>query len=243
MTNSGNGNKKWYFVAGGIIAGLVAFLNGVFDLGDHIFGGSSADAEAPAASPTAPGTAVASSSGVSSAQPDEPAMPTKPVAAGTAERQPETTPVSQARRSGPAWYDLTAYEAVSFGNGHSSVSSITIGNTSFPNSIKGYYQSSASDPNDRRTWLTAGACDQLSVWVGKDAASSGKGGTGHFSVQAEAAEIAGADATLQDQPQQLVVDIAGVSRLTLFDTKASQDANNAWGSPKVRCTAPPGKPH
>ncbi|MEU8632784.1 NPCBM/NEW2 domain-containing protein [Amycolatopsis sp. NPDC048633] len=243
MTNSGNGSKKWYFVLGGIIASLVAFLNGVFDLGDHIFGDSSADAEAPAASSAAPGTAVASSSVVSSAQPDEPVASTKPISAGTVEQQPETSPASHARRSGPAWYNLTAYKAVSFGNGHSSVPSITIGNSSFPNSIKGYYQSSASDPNDRRTWLTAGSCDQLSVWVGKDAASSGKGGTGHFSVQAEAAEIAGADATLQDPPQQLVVNIAGVSRLTLFDTKASQDANNAWGSPKVRCTAPPGEPH
>jgi hypothetical protein len=146
-----------------------------------------------------------------------------------------------AQRLGPVWYDLTSYEPVSFGNGHSSVNSITIGTKSFPNSIRGYYQSSNADPNDRRTWLAAGACDQLSVWVGKDSQSSGNDGTGHFSVRAENSEIASADATLTSPPQELAVDITGVSRLTLLDTKASQDANNAWGSPKVHCTAPPGK--
>ncbi|WP_410645307.1 NPCBM/NEW2 domain-containing protein [Amycolatopsis sp. lyj-346] len=240
MTDSGSGHKKWYFVIGGAIAAFVAFLNSVFDLGDHIFGDGGTDVASSASA--APGTPTPPGTGVVSALPDQPAESTDPVPAGTVARRSETaTAASQVGRSGPAWYDLTAYEAVSFGNGHTSVASITIGTTSFPNSIRGYYQSSASDPNDRRTWLTAGACDRLSVWVGKDAASSGTGGTGHFSVQAEGAEVAGADATLTDPPRHLDVDISGVSRLTLLDTKASRDANNAWGSPKVHCTAPPGK--
>jgi hypothetical protein len=219
----------------------MAFLNDVLGVSDHLFGDNAADAAATATAapgnPATPGTGVKSTSSV------QPAESTEPAPASTMVRRPETsaTQMLPAPRSGPAWYDLTAYEAVAFGNGHSSVSSITIGTTSYPNSIRGYYQSSASDPNDRRTWLTAGACDRLSVWVGKDASSSGNGGTGHFSVQAENAEITGADATLNVPPQHLDVDITGVSRLTLLDTKASQDANNAWGSPKVHCTAPPGK--
>jgi hypothetical protein len=244
VTNSGSGRKKWYVVAAVFIAGVVTFANDLLDLGDHVFGSNGADAAAP--SRTVPGAPPVLAGDGSSAPPEQPSAPTGSVAAGTVARRPDSSApaaASPARRSGPAWYDLIAYEAVSFGNGHSSVPSITIGTSSYPNSIRGYYQSSASDPNDRRTWATAGACDRLSVWVGKDAASSGTGGSGHFSVQAEGAEIAGADATLNDPPQHMDVDITGVSRLTLLDTKASQDANNAWGSPKVRCTAPPGKAH
>jgi hypothetical protein len=37
------------------------------------------------------------------------------------------------------------------------------------------------------------------------------------------------------------LDITGVSRLTLFDTRTRQDADNAWGNPRVYCTAPPGR--
>jgi hypothetical protein len=238
VTDSGSGKTKWYVAGAVLIAGVVGFANDAFDLKDHLFGGGDTDAVAPATTAAGvPTTPVGRGSPANEEQPAEPA------ATGPLAERPETAApaASPARRTGPAWYDLTAYSPVSFGNGHSSVPSITIGTTAYPNSIRGYYQSSASDPNDRRTWLTAGACDQLSVWVGKDAGSSGDGGTGHFSVQNDGAEIAGADATLNDPPQQLVVDIAGVSRLTLLDTKASQDANNAWGSPKVRCTAPPGK--
>jgi hypothetical protein len=242
VTNSGSGRNKWYVVVAVFLAGVVTFANDLIDLGDHVFGNDDADAAAP--SRTAPGAPPVSAGGGSSTLPEPPSAPTSSVAVGTVVRRPESSaPVapSPVRRSGPAWYDLIAFEAVSFGNGHSSVSSITIGTSSYPNSIRGYYQSSASDPNDRRTWATAGACDRLSVWVGKDATSAGTGGSGHFGVQAEGAEIAGADATLNDPPQHLDVDITGVSRLTLLDTKASRDANNAWGSPKVHCTAPPGK--
>ncbi|WP_245982811.1 NPCBM/NEW2 domain-containing protein [Lentzea flaviverrucosa] len=140
-------------------------------------------------------------------------------------------------------YELTAYEPVSFGNGHSSVNSISIGTgpDPFPSSIKGYYSSSASDPNNRRTWLTGGKCTRLTVWVGKDAASSKTGGTGRFAVKAEDVEIASRQATITDAPQQIDVDITSVIRLTLLDTRSGQDANNAWGTPQVQCTSPPGK--
>lgn len=238
MTESGSGSKskkKWYFAAAAAVAAVVTFLNGVFDLGDHVFGHGTDQAPAAAAGPSSSSTTPGEDAAPASSTSASPTPATKAKAGTTA-----AAPVS-AQRSGPAWYDLTGYEAVSFGNGHSSVSSITIGNRAFPNSIKGYYPSSSASPNNRRTWLTAGTCDQLSVWVGKDAASSSTTGTGHFSVRAEDSEIAGADATITTQPQELTVDIAGVSRLTLLDTKANQDANNAWGSPKVHCTAPPGK--
>jgi len=79
------------------------------------------------------------------------------------------------------------------------------------------------------------------VWVGKDAASTKSAGTGRFVVSAEDVEKSAAQASMSDSPQHLEVDITGVVRLTLFDTRGGQDANNAWGSPRVHCSAPPGK--
>jgi transcriptional regulator with XRE-family HTH domain len=108
---------------------------------------------------------------------------------------------------------------------------------------KSEYGAMAADPNNRRTWLAAGKCSRLSVWVGKDAASSSTAGAGRFVVKAEDVETASADATITDSPQHIDIDITGVVRLTLFDTRASRDANNAWGSPLVYCTAPPGNEH
>lgn len=140
-------------------------------------------------------------------------------------------------------YDLIAYTPVEFGNGHSSVNEISIGNepNPFPSSIKGYYSSSAADPNNRRTWLTGGKCTRLTVSVGKDTASPKSGGTGRFSVKADDVEIAFKEAAIGDTPQRIDLDITGVSRLTLFDTRGGQDAYNAWGTPQVHCSAPPGK--
>ncbi|MFC0113266.1 NPCBM/NEW2 domain-containing protein [Kibdelosporangium aridum] len=139
------------------------------------------------------------------------------------------------------WYDLTGYVPTSFGNGHYSVGEIRIGTKSFPNSIRGSYTSTASDPNNSRTWTVAGNCTQLSVWVGKDADSRETAGTGRFIVKAEDVEITSAEAVMTDPAKEISIGISGVVRLTLFDTRGGRDANNAWGSPRVYCTAPPGK--
>jgi hypothetical protein len=248
MTDStGGGKKKWFIALGGLVVAAVAFLanlDSTVNLIGRVFGSSHDDGTAAATARPVPGpSAIAEVSGTAGSTKEATAGPTESIAAGTVARRPQTPVSTPSPRTLEGWYDLTAYEAVSFGNGHSSVNSITIGATSYPNSIRGYYQSSAADPNNRRTWLTAGKCTRLSVWVGKDAASSSTTGTGRFVVKAEDVETASADATIADSPQHIDIDITGVVRLTLFDTRGSRDANNAWGSPRVYCTAPPGNEH
>jgi hypothetical protein len=134
---------------------------------------------------------------------------------------------------------------VANGNGHKSVDSITIGAgteaDSCPSSIRGEYPSSVSNPNNRRTWLVGGKCRWLSVWVGKDQASPKDGGTGRFIIKNGDMQLRTAEVTIDDAPQHLEVDITGVSRLTLLDTRNGQDADNAWGTPRVLCTEPPGE--
>lgn len=153
----------------------------------------------------------------------------------------QSTPIDSATPMAPSWYNLTSYEPVASGNGLTSVNSITIGGIDYPSSIRGDYGSSLSAPNNRRTWLTKAKCSRLSVWVGKDAASSQTPGTGRFIVQAEGAEVASDQATITDPARHIDIPITGVVRLTLLDTRNSSDAYNAWGTPQVYCTTPPGQ--
>lgn len=173
---------------------------------------------------------------------DQPATIAEPATTTTTKAAPPPATRNTPRPAGGV-YDLIAYTPVEFGNGHSSVNEISIGNepNPFPSSIKGYYSSSAADPNNRRTWLTGGKCTKLTVSVGKDTASPKSGGTGRFSVKADDVEIAFKEAAIGDTPQRIDLDITGVSRLTLFDTRGGQDAYNAWGTPQVHCSVPPGK--
>jgi len=79
------------------------------------------------------------------------------------------------------------------------------------------------------------------VWVGKDAASSLPEGTGQFVVKADDLEIISRQAGVGDAPQHVEVDISTIARLTLLDVRANRDADNAWGTPRAYCTAPPGR--
>jgi NPCBM/NEW2 domain-containing protein len=161
---------------------------------------------------------------------------------GSASPSPSPSPDTTATTgSTEGWYELTAYRSVAFGNGHDSVDSITIGTESYPSSIRGTYPSSAANQNNFRTWLVGGKCTQLSVWVGKDQASPRSAGTGRFIVKNGDLEMRTAEASMDDAPQHLEVDITGVSRLTLLDTRQRLDADNAWGNPRVQCTEPPGE--
>ncbi|MFD5830369.1 NPCBM/NEW2 domain-containing protein [Lentzea sp. NPDC060358] len=162
---------------------------------------------------------------------------------------PPTTPAEVAAvtsgpvRSGEGWYDLTLHQPVESAEGQEIVPSITIGvgRDPFPNSIRGFQTSSAGQPRNSSTWATAGRCTRLSVWVGKDAASSESAGAGQFVVKADDQEITTRQASVSDAPQHLEVDISTVGRLTLLDVRANKDADNAWGTPRAYCTAPPGK--
>ncbi|MDX3661476.1 NPCBM/NEW2 domain-containing protein [Streptomyces sp. ID05-26A] len=161
--------------------------------------------------------------------------------------EPPVLPTTPALAAPPPpeenWYDLTTYETVETGGGHESVPSIGIGvgKEPFARGIRGGAVSSAAQPNNRATWVTAGKCTRLSVWVGKDAASSGQDGVGQFVVRADDKEAATRQAGIADAPQHVEVDLSDVDRLTLMDVRGSRDAANAWGTPRVFCTAPPGK--
>jgi NPCBM/NEW2 domain-containing protein len=188
--------------------------------------------------------AVASPPPVGEGDSSVPATPTASASSQIRESNPDagspsTTPLGTPENT-QNWYELTAYRAVAWGNGHTSVDSIMIGTTSYPSSIRGSYSSSTSDPNNFRTWLVGGRCSKLSVWVGKDQASPKTAGTGRFIVKSGERQIRAAAATFTDPPEHLQVDLTGVSRLTLLDTRKSRDADNAWGSPQVFCSEPPG---
>ncbi|WP_278262231.1 NPCBM/NEW2 domain-containing protein [Nocardia sp. AG03] len=171
---------------------------------------------------------------------EERALPSAPSVATT------SVPVtSMATSAMPAptvgWYDLTAYRAVSWNNGFDPVDPVRIGAASFPASIVGFYPSTSSDPMDRAIWTVGGKCDRFSVWIGKDADSSSSDGVGRFVVQTDDREAFAAEMSMADAAREVALDITGAIRLTLLDTRRSQDAKNAWGQPRVHCTEPPGR--
>ncbi|WP_235921718.1 NPCBM/NEW2 domain-containing protein [Lentzea tibetensis] len=223
------------FKAGGVLLIVASLVVGVFVVGTPL---------GDAASGRSGGT-TASSAPDSSQQPTTTVTTTaEPISSSTSTLGTTQSAAGQptSKASGPTWYVLTAHQPVAFGNGHNSVNTITIGAQSYPDSIRATYPSSAADPNNRRTWLTGGNCTKLSAWVGKDAGSPRTSGTGRFVVQAEEAEMAAVEATISTPAQHMDVDITGVVRLTLFDTRGgSADAYNAWGTPRVFCSTPPGK--
>jgi hypothetical protein len=204
-------------------AGLLGYTK-FANRGNDVQASSPPAGQAHASVSVTPGGSLSPDAGESSPDAGETSATTQPVPGST-----------------EGWFELTAYRAVAFGNGHGSVDSITIGTESYPSSIRGYYSSSASDQNNFRTWLVGGKCSQLSVWVGKDQASPKSAGTGRFIVKNGDIEIRTAEATMNDAPEHLEVDITGVSRLTLLDTRRRLDADNAWGNPRVLCTEPPGE--
>ncbi|GAB3464484.1 NPCBM/NEW2 domain-containing protein [Actinophytocola sediminis] len=242
----GKKNKKWYIALVAVAATLLTFfanVDGTIGFFSRIFSTN----EAGAAGSTGDGGVDFTTSAPSETTPVQAAEPTivkddQTTAAPTTTERGTTQP-QPAPRTTEGWFELTAYRSVAFGNGHDSVNTINIGTGAkpFPDSIRGSYSSSASSPDNNRTWLVGGHCTRLSVWVGKDAASSHTAGIGRFIIKAEDIEIHAVEATITDAPVHIDLDITGVVRLTLFDTRAGQDANNAWGSPRVHCTEPPGE--
>lgn len=237
--------KKWYITAGTVVAVLLAFLanmDGTINFFDRLLGADeptvtgSAGGSETSTTPTLSETTSASTTAPTTVEDSQSTSVSTSTHRGSTDSQ--ATP-----RTTAGWFDLTAYRPVAFGNGHDSVNSINIGTgvDPYPNSIQGYYSSSASDPNNRRTWQVGGHCTRFSAWVGKDASSSHTAGTGRFIIKAEDIEIHSAEATITDAPVPIELDITGIIRLTLLDTRTGQDANNAWGTPRVYCTAPPGE--
>lgn len=205
-----------------VISGLVAFLANWTTL----TGNTSAGEESGV-----PPTTLVSNEATTS-----PATTGRTTPPGGSDREP----TSQAAR-GPNWYDLAEIRYVATGGGISSPGAIRIGKgEEFPNSFRGRSSSSVSSRNNSRTWLLGGMCSEIEVWVGKDAASPYDAGVGRFYVQGDGGdELGSAEATITDEPKRIRVSVAGVSRLTLLDTRNNSDAFNAWGRPRVFCDRAP----
>ncbi|WP_282784399.1 MULTISPECIES: NPCBM/NEW2 domain-containing protein [unclassified Nocardia] len=165
------------------------------------------------------------------------AEPITPTAAVTTTR----ASVTSTTPAGERWYNLVEYRSVVWNNGFDTVDPVQIGTESFPGSIVGYYPSSLSDAMNKAIWVLGGNCSKLSVWIGKDAASPYSAGAGRFVVRGDDADLFTGEKGMSDPAEEVSVDLTGVVRLTLLDTRRSQDAKNAWGTPRVYCSAPPGK--
>lgn len=165
--------------------------------------------------------------------------PTPAIAASaTSAAGPAPASSTPPRAQTPISYDLTKLRSVVWNNGFGNIDPVRIGATSFPASIIGTYESGSSDPNDKAVWAIAGQCTAFDASVGKDTDSSG-GGTGHFVVLGDDRELFSVDVGPNDPAADIHVDITGVIRLTLFDTRSRQDAHNAWGRPRVSCSTRP----
>lgn len=142
----------------------------------------------------------------------------------------------------PISYDLTKLRSVVWNNGFDPVDPVRIGTGTYPAGIVGSYQSSSSDQNDKAVWAIAGQCTAFDTSVGKNTDSSG-GGTGHFVVLGDDRELFSVDVGPNDPAADVHVDITGIIRLTLLDTRHGQDATNAWGRPRILCAGSPGPAH
>ncbi|MEU8897055.1 NPCBM/NEW2 domain-containing protein [Nocardia sp. NPDC048505] len=152
---------------------------------------------------------------------------------------PPTTTAARTTAPAPIWYDLTRLRAVVWNNGFDPIDPVRIGAASFPAGIVGGYQSSATDQNNKAVWAIGGKCTRFEAAVGKNTDSSG-GGTGRFVVIGDERELFSAEVGPNDPPTEIQIDITGVIRLTLYDTRRLSDATNAWGRPRVSCATSPG---
>ncbi|APA99952.1 NPCBM/NEW2 domain-containing protein [Nocardia seriolae] len=171
-----------------------------------------------------------------------------PEAGKTESRQPvsevvpstTTSAVTTTRNpTAPIWYNLSKLSAVIWNNGFTPFDPVRIGAAPYPAGIVGGYQSSATDQNDKAVWAIGGQCTAFEASVGKNTDSAG-GGTGQFVVIGDDRELYSTAVGPNDPAVDVHVDISGVIRLTLYDTRHLQDATNAWGRPRVLCGSSPG---
>ncbi|MGX1762654.1 NPCBM/NEW2 domain-containing protein [Streptomyces lydicus] len=153
---------------------------------------------------------------------------------------PTASPRATDPPRGPRAYNLANTRSAVWNNGFDVVSEARIGAQRFPASIIGSYQSSATDQNNKATWALARACTQLDVAIGKNADSVSSTGTGRFVILGDGRELINEEVTAADPPRLIRVDISGVMRLTLLDTRQLSDATNVWGTPSVYCQSNPG---
>ncbi|WP_157514339.1 NPCBM/NEW2 domain-containing protein [Nocardia concava] len=152
------------------------------------------------------------------------------------------TSIVAPRVSGPIWYKLTQLRAVTWNNGFDLVDPVRIGAESFPASIVGNYQSSASDQNNKAVWAIGGQCSEFKAWIGKNTDSGNSGiGSGRFVILGDGGRELYSETRGPTDPALLVdINIAGVTRLTIYDTRGGQDMANAWGSLQILCAGSPG---
>ncbi|MBH0781395.1 NPCBM/NEW2 domain-containing protein [Nocardia bovistercoris] len=217
----------------------LANIDGAWSFIDRITGDDSGGATQIARTPALPPATTTTTTATTTSGTPTSTSTTSTTGASTSPSSTRTT--SAEPRTADGWYDLVEYQSVSWNNGFDPVDPIRIGAASFPSSIVGYYPSSSSDPMNKATWTIGGGCDRFSAWIGKDSESSSSAGVGRFVIKTDDREIYTAEMAMNDGAREVDLDISGAVRLTLLDTRRSQDAKNAWGRPRVHCATAPGR--
>lgn len=156
---------------------------------------------------------------------------------GSGEEDPST-----GNTHGPGkWLSLLDVKPTVWRNGFDSYEELTIKNSTFPRSIKGWYSTGKQfgDPNNAQ-WALKGKCTKLEVWVGQDADSPGHVGSSQFFVTLDGKVKAKRKAQYSDEAQKIELDLTGVTRMTFQDERTNHTgSNNVWGSPRVFCSENP----
>jgi len=122
-------------------------------------------------------------------------------------------------------------------NGFRGPKQLTIKTTQFPNSLQG---TQFNNVPDEATYGLGGACTEFKVSVGLDAQSPQVGGAIVFQVYLDDVVKATATRGPYDEPQVLTLDVTGVARMKIVDTRPTyKDAFTVWGSPVLTCNRNP----
>lgn len=156
---------------------------------------------------------------------------------GSGEEEPST----EAADGSGTWISILDMKAASWSNGFDQEDELTIKNTAFPRSIRGWYSTGKKfgDP-DNAQWALKGKCTKLEVWVGQDADSPGHVGPSQFTVTLDGKIAAEREANYLDEAQKIELDLTGVTRMTFQDERTNTTgAFNVWGSPRLLCSENP----
>lgn len=145
--------------------------------------------------------------------------------------------------SGPGWYWLSDMRPTSSANGYgaSRGEQNVIKNTTYPNSFIGSYTTGRpfGDMN-RASYMLAGKCSTLDMYVGQSSASPRVGGPTRFRIWLNDDNLVlDHYAEINAEAHHVRLDVSGASRMTFQDDRERQAGYNVWGSPRMYCTENP----
>jgi pimeloyl-ACP methyl ester carboxylesterase len=186
------------------------------------------------------GTNVAAAAVRAAASDPQPVASTSETQGSPSPSPTETAADTGAGTDGPGWYSLQKIQEVSY-EGDYGIGDITIRTTPYPDSLYERFTGIPAEYIPRYVdWPLKGMCTKLKVAVGINAESPVTTGSPTFSVLVDDRVAARVQHGYYDQPQQLDLNVSGVTRLRLqLDFPRSPMSQAAWGSPRVYCSANP----